>query len=160
MLKHLVAAVALLLAFTPTAQAKEFQDRVGIFSTINVSEDQPAGDVACVFCSVNLQGDVHGDVAVLFGTVNADADRTISGDVALLFSSLNLGDNDTIKGDLATAFSTANMPSSSVVHGDRSIAASGLGIAVLAGPFLVLTGIIWLVIHLSRRNRTRSPYPV
>ena len=133
-------------------------DRVAIFSTINVEEGHTAGDVACAFCTVNLRGDVTGDVAVLFGSVNADPDRTIAGDVAVLFSTLHLGENDRIHGDLAAALSTTDIPSSATVAGDRAVLSSGLGLAVLAGPVLIIAGIIGMIIFWVRRNR--YPYPV
>ncbi len=133
-------------------------DRVALFSTVNIEQGQTAGDVACAFCTVNIRGDVKGDVAVLFGTVSADPDRTISGDVALLFSTLRLGNNDRINGDLAAALSTTDIPSSASVGGDRAVFTSGFGLALLAGPVLILAGIIGLIIFLVRRNR--YPYPV
>ncbi len=132
-------------------------DRVGVFSTIRVTEDRPAGDIACVFCSVELDGDVHGDVAVLFGSVHATPDRTVSGDVALLFSSLHLSDGDRVRGDLATLFSSADIPSSATVGGDRSVLFSGLGLLVLLAPLLVLAGIVWLIVAAVRRSRPRYP---
>ena len=134
------------------------QDRVALFSTISVDSDHTAGDIACAFCTVNLHGDVHGDIAVLFGTVNVDPDRTISGDVAILFSTLHLSDNDRIGGDLAAPLSTLNMPSSATVSGDQvSVPSGSFGLAVLAAPILILAGIIGLLLFLVRRNR--YPYP-
>ncbi len=156
---------ALLLALLPAAAHASHHDgggtdRVSMFSNITVTEDEPAGDIACIFCSVNLNGDVHGDVAVLFGTVNGSPDRTISGDVAILFSSLHLGPDSHIRGDLATAFSTADIPSSATVGGDRAIFSTGFGLTVLLAPLLLLAGIIWLIAHLLRENRARyTPHP-
>ena len=163
--RSLVPAVAfLLLAFLPGAALASShgggQDHAGAFTTINVSEDRPAGDIACMFCTVNLEGDVHGDVAVLFGTVNGGADRTISGDVAVLFSTLRLGEDSRINGDLASAFSNVDLPTSASVRGDRSIFATGFGITVLLAPLLLLFGVIWLIVHLVRDNRARyAAYP-
>ncbi len=153
----LLLAATLAFALLRSGSHGSGNDRVAIFSTINIEQDQTAGDVACAFCTVNIQGDVKGDVAVLFGSVSADPDRTISGDVALLFSSLHLGDNDHIGGDLAAALSSTDIPSSASVHGDRAIFSSGLGIAVLAGPVLILAGIIGLILFFVRRNRYGYP---
>lgn len=162
--RALALSTALLLSLVPAAHASHKngggQDRVGLFTTINIAEDRPAGDVACMFCTVNVDGDIHGDVAVLFGTVNGSAERTISGDVAVLFSTLRLGENSAVKGDLASAFSTVDLPSSASVAGDRAIFATGLGAVVVTAPLLLLIGIVWLVVHLVRENRSRyQPYP-
>lgn len=156
-MKLLLAAI-LAMALLRSGSHGSGEDRVALFSTINIEEGQTAGDVACAFCTVNIRGDIKGDVAVLFGTVSADPDRTISGDVALLFSTLRLRDNDRINGDLAAALSTTDVPSSASIGGDRAILSSGLGLAVLAGPVLILAGIIGLVLFLVRRNR--YPYPI
>ncbi len=152
-MSKLLLAVLLVLALFREGNHDSGNDRVGIFSTINVAEDQAVGDVACAFCTVNIRGDVKGDVAVLFGTVSASPDRTISGDVAILFSSLHLGDNAHIGGDLAAALSTTDIAPTASVHGDRAIFSSSLGFAVLAGPLLILAGIIGCIIFFVRRNR-------
>lgn len=154
----LLLAVMVVFTFLRAGSHGDGNDRVAIFSPIDIAEGDTVGDVACAFCSVNIHGDVHGDIAVIFGTVTADPNRTISGDVAILFGRLYLGDNDHIGGDLAAALSTTEIPSSATVAGDRAIMKSGFGLAVLAGPILILAGIIGLVIFLVRRNR--YPYPV
>ena len=154
MLKLLLAAL-LLFSFL---RADRDNDHVAIFSTITVSEDQAADDIVCAFCTVNIQGDVKGDVAVLFSTVSVGADRTISGDVATLFSTLRLGENSHVGGDLSTALSTADISSSATIGGSRSVAGNSLGLAMLAGPILILSGIIGLIIFFVRRNR--YPYPI
>ena len=157
----LLAAPLLLAVLPPAALAAPHSgggdDRVGIFSSIHVTGERPAGDIACVFCSVEIDGDVHGDIAVLFGSVHASPGRTVSGDVALLFSSLHLEEGDRVNGDLATLFSSAAIPSSASVGGHRSILFSGLGLAILLAPLLLLAGVIWLVVALVRGNRPRYP---
>ena len=130
---------------------REGEDRVGAFSTIVISEDRPAADVACVFCSVRVDGDVHGDIAVLFGTVTVTEGRTISRDVATLFSTLVLGDGARIDGDLATVFGTANLAESAHVGGDRAVFSSGVGITVILAPLLIVAGVIWLLVWVARR---------
>ncbi len=156
MVKLLLAA-SLVLALLRSGSHGAGEDRVGLFSTITVDQGEAAGDVACAFCTVDIRGDVKGDIAVLFGTVNAGPDRVISGDVAMLFSTLRLGENDRINGDLAAVLSTTSIPSSASVHGDRAILSSGLGLAVIAGPILILSRIIGLILFLARRSR--YPYP-
>ena len=130
---------------------KEGEDRVGIFSTIVVSEERPAADVACVFCSVQINGDVHGDVAVLFSTVTVSDGRTISGDVATLFSTLVLGEGARVDGDLATIFGTASLAESAHVGGDRAVLSRGMRLTIILAPLLILAGLIWLLVWVVRR---------
>jgi hypothetical protein len=127
------------------------EDRLGIFSSITVSEDHPAADVVCLFCAVQINGDVHGDVAVLFGSVTVTEGRTISGDVAMLFSSLVVGEGSRINGDLATALSSASVAEGAHVGGDRAVLSSGLGLAVILAPLLIAIGVVWLLVWVVRR---------
>lgn len=149
-----LSSALLLLAIPPLAQARGHsggEDRVAIFNTITVHENEDVGDVACMFCTVNLDGDVHGDVAVMFATVNTATDRTISGDVATLFSTLRVGDNTHIHGDLAAALSNVQLAPSAVVDGDKKLLSSGLGVGLLLAPLLLLAGFIWMAVWLVRR---------
>ena len=150
----MVMLVCLLVA--PRARAfashdKGGDDRVGVFSQLVVTEERPAGDVACLFCTVRVDGDVHGDVAVLFGTVVISDGRTISGDVATLFSSLVVGEGSRMNGDLATMFGSASLAETAHVGGDRALLASGLGMTVLLAPLLITIGLIWLLVWVVRR---------
>ena len=157
----LLAALVLLLPSAALArQGGGPRDHAAIFSTLNIPEDQPSGDIACVFCTVNVGGDVHGDLAVVFGTVNIASGRTITGDVATVFSTAHFGEDLHIHGDLANVFSTVDNPSAIRVDGDRSLVGSGFGITILLAPILLLVGIIWLITYLVRENRARYiPYP-
>lgn len=126
-------------------------DRIGIFQSMQISEEHPADDVVCAFCTIQVDGDVHGDLAVMFSTVNVAPGRTISGDVATLFSSLVLGEGTRVNGDVATALSTVSMPESAHVGGDKAIFASGLGIGMVLAPVLIVVGVIWLLVWVVRR---------
>ena len=146
----------LLLGLVPLAGARardhaEVSDRVGLFNTIDVHGNEEVGDIACMFCTVNLDGDVRGDIAVMFGTVNGASDRTISGDVAVLFSTLRLGSDTHVHGDMATALSTVQLAPGVVIDGDKAVFSSGLGATVILAPLLLLAGFIWLMVWLIRR---------
>ena len=127
------------------------EDRVAIFSSITVSEGHPASDIACAFCTVAIDGDVSGDVAVIFSTVTVADGRTISGDVATLFSTLVVGEGARINGDLATALGTTTIAESAHVNGDRAVLASGLGLTVILAPLLIVIGVVWLLVWVVRR---------
>ena len=127
------------------------ESRVSIFSSITVSEDHPADDIVCAFCTVSIDGDVSGDVAVIFSTVTVADGRTVSGDVATLFSTLVVGEGARINGDLATALGTTNVAESAHVRGDKTVLASGLGLTVTLAPLLIVIGVVWLLVWAARR---------
>jgi hypothetical protein len=135
-------------------------DRASFGTDITISEGEEAGDIACAFCSVTVRGDVKGDVAVLFGSVSVDPGHKIGGDVAIMGGDLNLGEEAVTHGDVAILAGNANLAPSATIHGSRSILPGAIWLLIPFAPLLILIGIIWLVIHLIRRNRYRYPmYP-
>jgi len=158
MTKLLLAVALLLVASTPFARAD--QDRASFGSDITVDEGQSAGDIACAFCSVHIHGDVKGDVAVFFGSVTVDPSQSIAGDVAIFGGDLNLADDTKVGGDVALMAGDANLASTATIHGDRTIMPGRFWLLLPFAPLLILIGIIWLIVHLVRRNRYRFPaYP-
>jgi hypothetical protein len=159
MLRFLLA-VGLLLASALPAFAKGGDDRASVGNDITIAEGETAGDIACVFCSVHVHGDVRGDVAVLFGRIEVDAGHTISGDLAALGADLNLGEGATVGGDVAIAAGDANLAPGAMIHGSRMVLSNRMWLLLPFAPLLILIGVIWLIVHLVRRNRYRFPaYP-
>ena len=109
----LVILLVLLGVLAPTALARRSsRSPLSLFGTRHHTSpraDETAGDIACAFCVVNIHGNVSGDVATLFGTVNVEPSRSIGGDVALLFGTLRLDEDATVRGDLASLFSTVEI---------------------------------------------------
>jgi hypothetical protein len=151
---------ALLLAAVSPAFAKSSNDRATIGSDVTVAEGETAGDIACVFCTVRVHGDVKGDVAVLFGRVVVDAGQDISGDVAALGADLNLAEGARIGGDVAIAAGNANIAPGAEIHGDLKVLPSKGWLLIPLAPLLILVGLIWLIVWIVQRNRYRFPaYP-
>jgi hypothetical protein len=156
-----LAAASLLLLATPSfGLSSHSQDHASVGGDITVAEGETASDIACAFCSVHIHGDVRGDVAVLFGSVTLDSGHRISGDVAILGGDLTVGDDSQVGGDVAIAAGDLNLAPTATVHGDRSVFRGRFWLLVPFAPILLLIGIIWLIVHLVRRNRYRFPaYP-
>ena len=150
----LLAAPLRMQALKHSHGGSDDDNQITIFSTIEVSEDHPADDIVCAFCSVRVRGDVHGDIAVMFATVDVDEGRTISGDVAALFSTLRLGENSRIGGDLASALGRTDLAPGASIGGERAVMGSGLGIAIVVAPLLIVAGVIWLLVWVVRRVLT------
>ena len=159
-MRRLFLAVAVLLVYALPAFAKSSEDRASVGGDITIAEGELAGDVACVFCTVRVHGDVKGDVAVLFGRIQVDPGRTISGDLAALGGDLNLGEGATVGGDVAIAGGDANLAPAAMIHGSRAVFPSRIWLLLPFAPLLILIGLIWLVVYLVRRNRYQFPaYP-
>lgn len=158
MTKLLLAVVLLLVASTPFARADH--DRASVGGDITVAEGETAGDLACAFCSVHIHGDVKGDVAVLFGSVTVDPTHAISGDVAILGGDLNLAPETEVGGDVAILAGNVNLAPEANIRGDRTVLPGRGWLLIPFAPLLILIGIIWLIVHMVRRNRYQFPaYP-
>jgi len=159
-MRRLLLAVALLLSITMPAFARSTEDRASVGNDITVAEGETAGDIACMFCSVHIHGDVRGDVAVLFGRVELDPGRSISGDVAALGADLKLGPGATVGGDIAIAAGDANLAPGAMVHGSSMVLPGRIWLLLPFAPLLILIGLIWLIVYIVRRNRYQFPaYP-
>src|SRR5437868_9376761 len=114
-MRRLLLAVGLLLASALPAYARGDDDRASVGGNITIAEGETAGDVACLFCSVHVHGDVRGDVAVMFGKIEVDPGRNVGGDLAALGGDLNLGEGATVGGDGAIAAGGAYLAPGRVV---------------------------------------------
>jgi hypothetical protein len=159
-MRRLLLAVGLLLAFALPAFAKGSEDRASVGNDITIAEGETAGDVACLFCFVHVHGDIRGDVAVMFGRIEVDPGHTISGDVAALGADMNLGEAATVGGDVAIAAGDAKLAPGAMIHGSRMVLSNRMWLLLPFAPLLILIGLIWLIVHLVRRNRYQFPaYP-
>ena len=159
-MRRLLLAVAFLLVSTIPAFARASDDRASFGNDITVAEGETASDVACMFCSVRVHGDVRGDVAVMFGKVEVDPGRHINGDLAALGGDLNLGEGARVGGDVAILAGDANLAPGAMVHGSSMVPPGRIWLLLPFAPLLILIGVIWLIVYLVRRNRYQFPaYP-
>ena len=159
-MRRLLLAVGLLFASALPAFARGSEDRARVGNDITIAEGETAGDIACLFCTVHVHGDVRGDVAVMFGRIEVDPGHKIAGDVAALGADMNLGEGATVGGDVAIAAGDANLGPGAMIHGSRMVLSNRIWLLLPFAPLLILIGLIWLIVYLVRRNRYQFPaYP-
>lgn len=159
-MRRWLLAVAVLLATTLPGFARSSNDHATVGSDITIEEGETADDIACVFCTVRVHGEVKGDVAVMFGRVEVDAGRSIAGDVASFGADLDLGQDATVGGDVAIAAGDVNASQGAMIHGSSTILPGRIWLLLPLAPVLILIGLIWLIVYLVRRNRYQFPaYP-
>ncbi len=142
----LLAGTAGALAQIESGDRRQDGDQVGVFRTIVVRQHHTAGDIACIFCTVRVDGTVRGDVAVLFGRLEVAEQQGIHGDVATLFSSATVGDHARVEGDMLVALGSSQIAPTASVRGSKAIFSSKLGAAMILGPLLLALGLIWLAV--------------
>ena len=159
-MRRLLLAVGILLVSAVPAFAKGAEDRASVGGAITIAEGETAGDVACLFCSVHVHGDVRGDVAVMFGRIEVDPGHKVAGDLAALGADLNLGEGATVGGDVAIAGGDANLAPGAMIHGSRMVLPNRMWLLLPFAPLLILIGLIWLIVYFVRRSRYQFPaYP-
>jgi hypothetical protein len=153
-------AGAVLLATTLPCFARSANDHATVGGDITIADGETAGDIACVFCTVRVHGEVRGDVAVLFGRVEVDAGRRIAGDVASFGGDMELGPDATVGGDVALLAGDVKTGPGAMVHGSSTVLPGRIWLLLPLAPVLILIGVIWLIVYLVRRNRYQFPaYP-
>jgi hypothetical protein len=157
----LLLAVALLLLPATQAFARSgSNDHVSFGGEITINDGETASDIACVFCTVHLNGDARGDIAVAFGSLTVGPSHTVSGDIAILGGDLTLADDVHVGGDVAVAAGDLNLAPTATISGSRTVFPGRFWLLIPLAPLLVIAGIIWLIVYLVRRNRYQFPvYP-
>jgi hypothetical protein len=153
----IIAAAALPAA----AKSGSGNDRVQFGSSINVAEDEDAGSLVCIGCSVRVAG-TSGDVVAIGGRVQVEGH--VKGDVVAIGGGVMLGENAKVGGDVVTIGGELNRQNGSEVGGE--IVSQGgsyvlplLIIVPLIPVILVVALIWWLVTRNNRRPVQPQPYP-
>jgi hypothetical protein len=151
----LLFAALLFVVATPRTLHARNGDQVHVGQSITVGEDENAGDLVCVGCSIRMEG-TCGDVVAVGGSVIVDG--TVKGDVVAVGGGVLLGDNASVSGDVVTVGGHLSRHPNAEVKGEVN---EKSGVLLLLGVFLVplipliliVALIVWLV------SRSRRPMP-
>ncbi|ADV81362.1 hypothetical protein [Terriglobus saanensis] len=149
--------LALLLAAIPATM--HARDRVGAFTTFKIAAGNDANDVVCAFCTITIEGPIHGDLVTAFSDVTVADNTEIGKDTVTAFTDLHFGENVTIGKDLVAFGSFGDLPASTVVHGDRVVVPAWLAFLFALIPFAIPAGIIYLIVRLVRGRQTYAYVP-
>ena len=151
----LLLAALLFVIVTPRALHARDGDQVHFGKSITVGEDENAGDLVCVGCSIRVEG-TCGDVVAIGGRVMVDG--TVKGDVVAIGGSVFLGDNASVSGDVVTVGGHLSRHPNAVVKGDVSEEPGALLVlGIFLVPLLPLVLIVALIVWLVSRNRRPMP---
>ena len=155
----LVVFVVAAAALPVWARSGSGNDRVQFGSSINVTEDEQAGDLVCIGCSVRVAG-TCGDIVSIGGRV--DLVGHAKGDVVAIGGGVRLGENAQVGGDVVTIGGPLMRGQGSEVGGEI-VSQSGsfviplLFIVPLIPVVLVVALIWWLVTRNNRRPVQPQP---
>ncbi len=171
-----IPLLAAAFALAPVSALAD-RDAVQFGDDIHVSAGSPVKDAVCFFCSVDVDGDVNGDIVVFFGKIRLDGkahrdvvnffggitaadNSSIERDMVVFFGPVHLGENVSVSRNIVVFFGTLYAPASVSVGRDRFVQPPW-GIAL---PPLVLILIVLVIVRESRASRRRQfrrgyPYP-
>jgi hypothetical protein len=151
----LLLAALLFVVVTPRTLHARDGDQVHFGQSITLGEDENAGSLVCVGCSIRMEG-TSNDVVAVGGSIMVDG--TVKGSVVAVGGGILLGDNASVSEDVVTVGGHVSRHPNAVVKGDVS---EQSGVFVLAGMFLIplipLILIIALIVWLVGRNRRPAP---
>ncbi len=150
----LLAALLFIVATSRTVHAWD-GDQVHFGHSITVDEDENAGSLVCMGCSIRVEGTSE-DVVAIGGSIMVDG--TVKGSVVAIGGGVLLGDNASVSEDVVTLGGHVSRHPNAVVRGDvseRSGALLLLGVFLV--PLLPLILIIALIVWLVSRNRRPMP---
>ncbi|HTD96984.1 MAG TPA: hypothetical protein VK627_08640 [Edaphobacter sp.] len=102
MLTRLFRLLGLTLLLAPAALGQTPRNRTYVGQDVFVAAGQQVHNAICLFCSVQVEGDISGRVFVLFGSLNVsgrvDHDATIVGGNAVVDSQARIGGDTVVLG--------------------------------------------------------------
>ena len=113
--------LTILLAHVAIAQTPGNGNRTYIAEDIYVADGQQVHNAVCIFCSVQVEGDLSGRVFVLFGNLNVSGrihgGATVIGGNAIIDSQARIGGNAVVLGGNAVYETDESISGSSFVLG-------------------------------------------
>src|SRR3989475_5090327 len=151
MLRSLSCLVILLMisaiALPALGFAERSHERFQKNRDIRVEQNDKAGDLTCLNCSVYIRGEVAGDIFTLNGRVVLEQGAQVSGDVATLIGDVRLDDGAKIAGDVAAIGGNwRRSPPPRNAGGVNPLGGGGRGVLGVALPLVVVAGITRLTL--------------
>ncbi len=150
-------ATLLMLLLAGSALFAKDGDRVHFASSITVSQDERAGDLVCIGCSIHMQG-TCGDVVAIGGSIDVSGD--VRGDVVAIGGSLRLDEDASVSGDAVTVGGRILRHPNAVVKGNVSSQSGTLVfLGLIAVPLLPVILIVALILWPFNRRREPAEAP-
>lgn len=154
-MRRILGLLLLLVTAAPLAHAR---DIVSFGRTEWISSTDQVDDIVCAFCTIHIDGQVHGDVVTAFSRIEFGPEVQVSGDVVTAFSRSQFKGDNRINGDMVSFGSNIEALGSLIVAGDRVSMPGIVAWLILAAPFAFAAFIVWLIVKLVQRRRSYA-YP-
>ena len=155
------ALILTVLCLFSSALAQGGGDTVQFLENLVVEQDVTLGDAVCIFCSVDVRGDLQGDAVAVFGSVEVSG--SVGGDVVSVGGGIELDSSAEISGDCVAAGGRVEADPGARVGGD-SVSTIPIAWFFIGGLLFLLflvglmaAALIGLVLLLRRHAGTRDP---
>ena len=151
--------------------ARADNNSVQFFTDLRVAPDKPVENAVCFFCSVHADGDVNGNLVILFG--NAHIGSTVHQNVVSIFSSVTalpnasidqnlvnifgkvrLGDSTHVGQNVVAMFGSTEFAPSATIDGNRVI----FPFWIFGIPAVLLGLLIYVLVRELRERRMRRAW--
>jgi hypothetical protein len=152
-LKRMALAAFVALAFTLVAKPAfaGSNDRVSFAQRIVVDQNDTAGDLVCLLCTIEVHGQVDGSVVSILGGVKNDG--AVRGDMVSLLGNVNLAGTGSVDGDLVVMGGGLHKSQDARLGQNQVV----FPLAVFLIPFAILGAIIWGITRIFRRRPVYFP---
>ena len=152
MRRILVAVFALFILAAAAPRAHANDDRVSFFHSIDVPEGEEAHDVVCIFCSIHIDGAVHGDTVAIMGSIRSNG--PMDGDAVSILGNIGLGRDAHIGGNCVAVLGSVRHYNNDQIGKDLV----QIPFALILIPVLIFFFLVYVIRSLVLR--ARLPYPM
>lgn len=143
----MLLALLFAVAVPSSVYARANGDRVQVGRSIVVEEDEEAGDLVCIGCSIHMMG-TCGDVVTVGGSITIDG--TVKGDAVTVGGGMHIGESASISGDVVTVGGRLWRHPSATIQGEVTTQSApivflALFLVPLIPVVLIVVLIVWLV---------------
>ena len=165
----LCLTVAAFLGVAVPAHANS--NSVQFFTDLHVDQGKPVENAVCFFCSVHAEGEINGNLVILFGnahigsavhqnvvsifsSVTAQPNASLDQNVVNIFGSLRLGDNAHVGQNIVGLFGATEFSPTAVIDGNRVI----MPFWLFGIPTLLIGLVIYVIVRELRERRYRRQW--
>jgi hypothetical protein len=153
---RLVLVMSVVFLFAPRAAHADGRDVVEFGDNIVVHAGDEVHDTVCFFCTIEVDGTVHGDMVAILGNIRlrGHADR----DAVVILGSMSLGENASVDRDAVVILGSLRTATGATIGNDRVV----IPTFVILFPLLIFASFIALIIWAVRAilNRPKPVYPM
>ena len=158
--RNMLFVLLIAAGMSAIAAASKPPERFQMNRDIRIEQEERAGDVSCLNCSIYIRGEVTGDVFALNGNIVVETGASVSGDMSTLIGNIRLESGGRVAGDVAAIAGAVRRDPQSTISGDvAAMQGTQWLLLVLLTPLVMLALVVAFIIWLVQRSRRPAAVP-